>query len=119
AANMTVGEHAGVYMGTAHAKYMQKMEDASLLVWEPFVKMPLWNMYNKQIESHIADVKNIGGPLAGAITAGKFLQKFVQYPWIHLDISGSAFFKQAYTYKGKGGTGFGVRSVYHFVKELL
>ncbi|MFW5851954.1 MAG: M17 family metallopeptidase, partial [Bacteroidota bacterium] len=90
AANMTVGEHAGVYMGTADSKYMHKMEEASLSVWEPLVKMPLWNMYDKQIESHIADIKNVGGPLAGAITAGKFLQKFIQYPWIHLDISGSA-----------------------------
>lgn len=117
AANAAVGEHAAVYMGTAQEE-MERLEKVSLEVWEPLVKLPLWNYYEKQISSEIADIKNVGGPLAGAITAGKFLQKFTEYPWIHMDISGSAFLRTRSAYKGIGGTGFGVRTLVEFVKGV-
>ncbi len=116
AANAAVGEHAAVCMGT-HAEYVQKLIQASMQVWEPLVEFPLWDMYGKLIVSDIADIKNVGGPVAGAITAGKFLQKFVKYPWIHMDISGSAFLKTKSAYKGIGGTGFGIRTIIEFLKS--
>lgn len=118
AANAAVGEHVAVYMGTA-VEYMQQLEQSALRVWEPIVQFPLWNMYADQIKSDIADCKNVGGQFAGAITAGKFLQQFVQYPWIHVDISGSAFLRTKWSYKGVGGTGYGVRMLVEFVKQLV
>ncbi|HOS84147.1 MAG TPA: leucyl aminopeptidase family protein [Bacteroidales bacterium] len=118
AANAAVGEHVAVYMGTA-TDHMKQLEQSALHVWEPLVQFPLWNMYADQIKSDIADCKNVGGQFAGAITAGKFLQQFVQYPWIHIDISGSAFLRTKWSYKGVGGTGFGVRMLVEFVKGLV
>ena len=118
AANAAVGEHAAVCMGTAKQE-MEQLKQSSMQVWEPLVELPLWKQYEKQIASEIADIKNVGGPLAGAITAGKFLQKFTDYPWIHIDISGSAFMKSRYSYKGFGGTGFGVRMLVDFVKKSI
>lgn len=69
------------------------------------------------IKSHIADLKNIGGREAGAITAGKFLEHFVDYPWIHIDIAGPAFLDAESSYRAKHGTGVGVRLLYHFLKN--
>ncbi len=117
AANAAVGEHVAVYMGTA-IEYMPQFEQCALRVWEPIVQFPLWNLYAEQIKSDIADCKNVGGQFAGAITAGKFLQQFTNYPWIHVDISGSAFLRTKWSYKGVGGTGFGVRMLVEFLKTL-
>jgi leucyl aminopeptidase len=70
------------------------------------------------LKSDIADLKNIGGKLAGAITAGKFLEHFTDYPYIHLDIAGPAFMKKNEAYKPKGGSGVGVRLLYQFFQNL-
>jgi leucyl aminopeptidase len=59
---------------------------------------------------------NIGGKYAGAITAGKFLEKFTDYPYIHLDIAGPAFMEAAWNYWPQGGTGVGARLCYQFIK---
>jgi len=73
-------------------------------------RLPLWDAYDKLIDSDVADMKNSGGRDAGAITAAKLLQRFVgTTPWAHLDIAGTAFAKKASSYQPKGGTGFGVR----------
>ena len=79
------------------------------VVGERVVVQPFWDDYKQELESDVADIKNLGGAEAGHITAGKFLEYFVDYPWIHLDIAGSAFLKQDYLYNKKGGTGVGVR----------
>lgn len=71
------------------------------------------------IKSDIADLKNIGGDVAGAITAGKFLEHFTDYPFIHLDIAGVAFLKKGNSYKGRGATGVGIRLLYHFLKQVI
>jgi len=63
-------------------------------------------------------LKNIGGREAGAITAGKFLQHFTDYPWVHIDIAGPAFLDGESSYRGKHGTGFGVRLLLHFLKNM-
>ena len=47
--------------------------------------------YAKQLDSDVADMKNVGGREGGSITAGKFLEHFVSYPWIHVHIAGPAF----------------------------
>lgn len=118
AANAAVGEHVAVYMGT-DSEYMNQLEQSALAVWEPIVQFPIWNFYNEQIKSDIADCKNVGGQFAGAITAGKFLQQFTDYPWIHVDISGSAFLRTKWSYKGVGGTGFGVRMLVDFLEKSV
>jgi leucyl aminopeptidase len=69
------------------------------------------------MKSPIADLKNIGGANAGMITAGKFLEHFVKAPYIHMDIAGPAWLDAPVDYKGKGGTGSGVRLLLNFVKN--
>jgi len=59
----------------------------------------------------------VGGKEAGCITAGKFLEHFVSYPWVHLDIAGPAFLQSAKPYRPKGGTGFGVRLLVEFLRD--
>jgi leucyl aminopeptidase len=62
-------------------------------------------------------MKNIGGALAGQITAGKFLERFTTRPYIHLDIAGPAFLDKRDHYRVKGGTGVGVRLLHQFIKR--
>ena len=54
---------------------------------------------------------------AGAITAGKFLVHFTDYPWIHLDIAGPTYVTSEFGYRGKGATAIGVRLIYNFIKN--
>ena len=72
--------------------------------------------YGELIKSEVADIKNIGGKYAGAITAGKFLEHFTKYPWIHLDIAGPAVVNKEDSYRGKGASGVGVRLLYEFFR---
>jgi leucyl aminopeptidase len=85
--------------------------------------MPMWPEYGDLIKSHIADIKNVGGRAAGAITAAWFLRHFVQdRPWAHLDIAGTAWTESAwgelppYLLKD-AATGVGVRLLVHFVRQ--
>ena len=75
--------------------------------------LPLPADYTKQFESNVADIKNIGGPHGGALTAGLILQQFVpdEVPWVHLDIAGPARAESDDGEIAKGGTGFGVRTL--------
>ncbi len=79
--------------------------------------MPMHDHYAKLLESDVADLKNIGGKEAGSITAAKFLEHFVDYPWLHLDIAGPAFIHAVKPYRPKGGTGFGVRLLVDFLRD--
>ena len=60
----------------------------------------------------------MGGTDGGAITAGKFLEHFTDYPFIHLDIAGPAFVEKSYSYFPAGGTGFAVRLLFDFIKNV-
>lgn len=81
-------------------------------------RLPAWDEYDALIDSDVADVKNSGGRRAGVITAGKFLQRFVgDARWAHLDIAGPAFVSKAGDYHAKGGTGFGVRLLTHWLER--
>ena len=86
---------------------------------ERLAEMPFWEDYDDLIKSDVADIKNLGGPHAGAITAGKFLAHFTDYPWIHLDIAGASYSQVKYGYRGKGATGMGVRLLYEFIKAKV
>ncbi len=80
--------------------------------------MPMHAHYGEALESSVADIKNIGNREAGAITAAKFLEHFVDYDWLHVDLAGPAFLQKAAPYRPKGGTGFGVRLLIEFLARL-
>ena len=118
AAARAIGPEGTVCMGTAEEATMQALKEAGEKTYERLVEFPLWEEYEKQLESSIADLTNLGGPNAGAITAGLFLKHFTDYPWVHFDIAGPAFLTKADSYRGKGGTGVGVRLLYQFIKNF-
>jgi leucyl aminopeptidase len=74
-------------------------------------RLPLWEAYSDNMKSDIADIKNTGGRYGGAINAAAFLEHFVGgYPWVHMDIAGTAWTDQKpKAYAPKGATGVGVR----------
>lgn len=83
-------------------------------VWE----LPLWEEYNELIKSDIADIKNVGGSWGGAITGACFLGKFVDdFPWVHLDIAGTAMAEKDEPYIPKGGTGVGIRLLMQLLRD--
>lgn len=82
-------------------------------------RLPLWDDYHKLNESTVADVKNLGGRWAGAITAAKFLENFVdkKISWAHLDIAGPSIHNDSRHYTKKFMTGFGVRLLFDYLKS--
>jgi leucyl aminopeptidase len=80
-------------------------------VGERLWRMPMGDEFDKQIDSPIADMKNIGGGgFGGSITAAQFIQRFVnKLPWAHLDIAGTAWADDANSVQPKGATAYGVR----------
>lgn len=114
---LCLGAEASALMGTAADSVMNELVESGFASHERLVRFPLWPEYDKMLESDIADRKNIGGRLAGGITAGKFLQHFTDYPWMHLDIAGTAFLSKRDAYRGPGGTGVGVRLLIHFIRS--
>ncbi|MFL5729672.1 MAG: leucyl aminopeptidase family protein, partial [Cytophagaceae bacterium] len=112
-----IGKEGIVFMGNAAEKTKKSFSDSGYEVYERLVEFPLWEEYGKQNESDIADIKNLGSGEAGAITAAKFLEHFVDYDWMHLDIAGMAFLGGTDYYRGKNGTGVGVRLLYNFLKK--
>lgn len=113
-------------MGTAGEKTKKLLAGSGLKVFERLAEFPFWDDYALMMKSDVADLKNLSGsPDAGAITAGKFLEEFTKnkdgepfYPWLHLDICGPAFIPSAESYRGKGGTGTGVRLLFDFFNHL-
>jgi leucyl aminopeptidase len=118
AAAAAIGSYGTVFMGTANDEHKKAIVETGIHVHERLVEFPFWDDYAKLIKSDLADMKNIGGPVGGAITAGKFLEKFTNYPWLHFDIAGPAYLNAADSYRGKQGTGVGVRLLFNFVKNL-
>jgi leucyl aminopeptidase len=118
AAANAIGKYGIVCMGDAPDSVKQKLNDAGKNVYERLVEFPFWDEYDELIKSDIADMKNIGGAVGGAITAGRFLSKFTDYPYMHFDIAGPAYGKSRDSYRGKNGTGVGVRMVCEFIKNV-
>ena len=84
-------------------------------MWE----LPNFAEYKEQIKSNIADLKNSGGRMAGAITAGLFIAQFVNdIPWVHIDIAGTADTNKNSGYNVKGGTGVGVRTLIQLAQNM-
>ncbi len=117
AAVRAIGDVATAYMGTAPDGLKQKLEQSANLVYERLIHFPLWDEYGDWIKSDVADIKNVGPGEAGHITAGKFLEHFTDYPWLHLDIAGTAYLMKEDSYRGKYGTATGVRLITDFLKN--
>jgi leucyl aminopeptidase len=117
AAVRAVGTYASAVMGTASSEVMKSLSDAGNAVWERTMEFPLWSDYGDELKSDVADMKNLGGGNAGHISAAKFLQHFTDYPWVHIDIAGTAWNNGSQAYRSKGGTGVGVRMLYQFLEH--
>jgi len=87
---------------------------------EPGWPMPLWEEYRELIKSDVADIKNSGGRAAGAISAAMFLKEFTEtYPWIHLDIAGTAYSETDLVAIPKGPTGTPTGTFIEFVRGRI
>jgi len=85
---------------------------------EPYWRLPMGEVYRKQIKSTIADMKNTGGKHGGAITAAEYLHQFTgKVPWAHLDIAGTAWDFTEKSYIPKGPSGFGVRTLITLLRQ--
>jgi len=117
-AAITFSNQAIALMTNADRKYISLLEECGNMVYERIAELPFWPEYREMIKSDIADIKNIGGREAGAITAGKFLEHFTEYPLIHLDIAGTGLLKKDDFYRLKLGPGSGLRLIATFLRML-
>jgi leucyl aminopeptidase len=116
AAARAIGPQGVAFMGNASEALKDDLKASGNNVHERLVEFPMWEEYEAMLKSDIADINNLGGAVAGQTTAGMFLQHFVDYPWMHIDIAGAAFLKTRDSYRGKNGTGVGVRLLYDLLK---
>ncbi|MCK4507577.1 MAG: leucyl aminopeptidase, partial [Desulfuromonadales bacterium] len=115
---IALGHQATAVLGNDQ-KLVQSLLNAGEASGERLWQLPLWDDYDQQIKSDVADVKNTGGRAAGTITAAAFLKKFASdFCWAHLDIAGTAWRDQSQPYIPKGGTGVGVRLLVAFLQKL-
>jgi leucyl aminopeptidase len=114
-AAVAVGPHGIVCMGTAGDEIKKSFTESGYRQYERLVEYPLWEEYGKKLKSDIADLKNIGDSNGGAISAGKFLEHFTSYPWMHFDIAGVSFATSKTGYLPSGGTGYGMRMLLDFL----
>jgi leucyl aminopeptidase len=117
AASVAIGPHATVAMGNASQKEFDLLSKAGFATHDRIFQFPFWDEYKDEMKSTIADMKNVGGAFAGMITAGKFLEHFTDYPYIHLDIAGPSFNSAKDSYRGLGGTGCGVRLLVEYLSS--
>lgn len=114
-----IGSYGIVAMGNADRTVFNRLKISGEQVYERIAELPFWEEYGDLLKSDIADLQNLGGKEAGAITAGKFLEYFTDCPYIHLDIAGTAFLKKDDAYRLKGASGSGFRLLFDFVKKRL
>lgn len=119
AASRITGHYGSAFMGTASEEIKQELKNIGETIHERLVELPFWDEFGEDLKSSIADLKNLGKPEGGASSAGKFLERFTNYPWIHIDIAGTAFLSHSYKYFKAGATGVGVRLLYHFLKKEI
>ena len=118
-AAMTFGNQAIAVMTNADRKYIDLLEECGNEVYERIAELPFWEEYGELIKSDIADIKNVGGREAGAITAGKFLEHFAEFPMIHMDIAGTEMLKKDDFYRLKNGPASGLRLLSTFLRKIV
>jgi leucyl aminopeptidase len=96
-------------------KVIASGKEVGELAWQ----LPMFEEYDEQIKSEVADIKNLGGKYAGAITAAKFLAEFINgAPWVHMDIAGTSDTDKDKGYQVKGATGVPVRTLINLVLKM-
>jgi leucyl aminopeptidase len=117
---IALGTNVAAVIGT-NKKFIDELHQVSDRTGEKIWELPLYEEFNEQIKSSIADIKNIGGRPGGAITAAAFLSNFTSgIPWIHIDIAGTAWTQEGTferSYNPKGATGFGIRTLVKLLME--
>ncbi|HZA62929.1 MAG TPA: leucyl aminopeptidase [Nitrososphaeraceae archaeon] len=117
---IALGTNVAAVIGT-NKKFIDELHQVSDRTGEKIWELPLYEEFNEQIKSSIADIKNIGGRPGGAITAAAFLSNFTRgIPWIHIDIAGTAWTQEGTferSYNPKGATGFGIRTLVKLLME--
>lgn len=125
AAALAVGPYASAFFTNAGPLVREGFLESGFRTYERLVEFPLWEEYGYLIKSDIAAIKNSAGREGGAITAAKFLEYFVRYPWVHLDIAGTAYYNKPLPtdrgfpkhYQVKYATGVGVRLLLDFIER--
>lgn len=109
---------AGLF--TKNDEIAEKLTESGNKTFERMWRMPFWNDYRTMIKSEIADVSNLGPRWGGAITAGKFLEHFVdeKIPWAHLDIAGPSIKHEFNNYTKNYDTGYGVRLMIEYLSKV-
>ena len=110
-------ENAGVFSNDD--KLVGAFLKAAAAEGEGAWRMPMGPGYDGQLKSTLADMKNVGGKPAGAVTAAQFLARFVkpETPWVHLDIAGVTLLSKDSPFAPKGATGWGVRSLDRLIRD--
>jgi leucyl aminopeptidase len=112
---VALGHYATGILGNDEA-LLAEVRDAGERAGERCWPLPLWDDYRDLIKSDIADVKNSGGRSAGTISGAWFLKEFVEgFPWVHLDIAGTAYLEADGAGHSKGPTAVGVRLFTEFL----
>lgn len=115
---MALGYHAaGLF--TPNDPFANLLSEIGEASGDRIWRLPLWDVYAKQIQSDIADLKNLGGRPAGAITAAKFLEAFTdKHPaWAHVDVAGVVYGDGPFG-KMRHATGYGTRLVFELARHL-
>jgi leucyl aminopeptidase len=113
---VALGHHAVGVFGSDEALVAEVVASGKR-AGEPGWAMPMWDEYKEAIKSDVADMKNTGGRAAGSISAALFLQEFVEgFPWVHLDIAGTAYSETDLVAIPKGPTGTPVGTFVEFVR---
>lgn len=112
-------EHAGMF--TNDDTLAGQLDAAGKASGDTLWRFPMGPAYDKLIDSPIADMKNVGPRLGGSITAAQFIQRYIDKgtPWAHLDIAGTVWSEKPGATWDKGATGFGVRLLDRFVRDVL
>jgi leucyl aminopeptidase len=113
---IALGHTATGVMGSDEA-LVREVIAAGRRAGEPGWQLPMWDDYRELIKSDVADVKNSGGRPAGTISAALFLKEFVDgYPWVHLDIAGTAYSESDLVTIPRGPTGVPTGTFVEFVR---
>ena len=126
AQGVALGERvAGLVVRPGDEALAEQIRTAAMAAGELVWPLPLFPHFAEQLKSPVADLSNVGGPMAGVITAAAFLDHFTRaaggepaYPWAHLDIARPSFLDAPYGYNPVGGTGFGVRLLIRLLEGI-
>jgi leucyl aminopeptidase len=111
--------HAATLTAGKPGDWVEKVVNAADRGLDRSWRMPLYSEYRRAMDSEVADIKNVGGRAASALTASAFLADFVaDADWAHMDIAGTAFNSGSERFAAEGGTGVGVGTVVALAREF-